>query len=74
MIFIVIVTSIFLIISISFWIYKSYKLTEQDTQKSEFASMITHELKTPLAPILNACELLKERFFVPVKPINSIRT
>ena len=55
---IVIVTNIFLIASISFWIYKTFRLTAQDTQKTEFASMITHELKTPLNPILNACEML----------------
>lgn len=60
LVLIVIVTSIFLMISISFWIYKTHRLTQQDAQKSEFASMITHELKTPLAPILNACELLKD--------------
>ncbi|MEX2192599.1 MAG: ATP-binding protein [Nitrosarchaeum sp.] len=29
--------------------------------KSEFASMVTHELKTPLTPILGYCEMLKEK-------------
>ncbi|HET6458182.1 MAG TPA: ATP-binding protein [Nitrosopumilaceae archaeon] len=28
--------------------------------KDEFASMMTHELKTPLAPIMGHCEMLKE--------------
>ena len=55
---IVIIISVFLIFSMLFWIYKTFRLSEQDTQKTEFVSMITHELKTPLAPILNACEML----------------
>lgn len=34
------------------------KLLEVDMQKAEFASMVTHELKTPLTPILSWCEVL----------------
>lgn len=34
------------------------KLLEIDKQKAEFASMVTHELKTPLTPILSWCEVL----------------
>lgn len=34
------------------------KLCEVDIAKSEFTSMITHELKTPLVPIQGYCELL----------------
>lgn len=34
------------------------KLHEIDVAKSEFTSMITHELKTPLVPIQGYCELL----------------
>lgn len=34
------------------------KLLEVDIQKAEFASMVTHELKTPLTPILSWCEVL----------------
>ena len=43
-----------------------YKLKKIDTYKEvsklkdEFASMITHELKTPLTPIQGYCEMLKE--------------
>ena len=31
-----------------------------ERSKDEFASMMTHELKTPLAPIMGHCEMLKE--------------
>lgn len=34
------------------------KLLEIDKQKAEFASMVTHELKTPLTPILSWCDIL----------------
>lgn len=33
---------------------------KMDKLKDEFASMMTHELKTPLAPIMGHCEMLKE--------------
>lgn len=36
-------------------------LTEIDKQKEEFASMVTHELKTPLSPIMLYCELLRDK-------------
>ncbi|MBI5697699.1 MAG: hypothetical protein HZC29_04250, partial [Thaumarchaeota archaeon] len=34
------------------------KLLEIDKQKAEFASMLTHELNTPLTPTLNWCNML----------------
>ena len=37
---------------------KIVRLQELDKQKSEFTSMITHELKTPLGPIFGYCEVL----------------
>jgi len=36
------------------------QLQEVNKQKDEFASMITHELKTPLVPILGFCEIMKD--------------
>ncbi|MCH7648567.1 MAG: sensor histidine kinase [Thaumarchaeota archaeon] len=36
------------------------ELQKIDLQKDEFASMISHELKTPLTPILMWCEVLKD--------------
>jgi len=36
------------------------ELTKLEKAKDEFASMMTHELKTPLAPIFGYCEMLKE--------------
>ena len=36
------------------------KLKEVAKQKDEFASMVTHELKTPLVPIQGFCEILKD--------------
>ena len=36
------------------------ELKKLETAKDEFASMMTHELKTPLAPIFGHCEMLKE--------------
>jgi signal transduction histidine kinase len=35
-------------------------LRNNDVQKDEFASMVTHELKTPLTPIKGRCEMLLE--------------
>ena len=35
------------------------KLMERDTLKEEFSAMITHELKTPLVPILGYCKMLR---------------
>lgn len=35
-------------------------LKNSDVQKDEFASMVTHELKTPLTPIKGRCEMLLE--------------
>lgn len=37
------------------------KLKQTDKQKEEFASMVTHELKTPLSPIMIYCELLRDK-------------
>lgn len=36
------------------------ELKEGDVKKEEFASMVTHELKTPLTPIKGRCEMLLE--------------
>jgi signal transduction histidine kinase len=36
------------------------KLQEMDTRKTEFMSMISHELKTPIMPIMGYLELLKK--------------
>ena len=36
-------------------------LKEIDKQKEEFASMVTHELKIPLSPIILYCELLRDK-------------
>ncbi len=36
------------------------ELTKLEQAKDEFATMMTHELKTPLAPIFGYCEMLKE--------------
>ena len=36
------------------------ELKEADELKSQFASMVTHELKTPFVPIKGYCEMLKE--------------
>lgn len=36
------------------------ELKEIDKMKEQFASMITHELKTPLVPISGYCKMLKE--------------
>ena len=36
------------------------KLQEMDTRKSEFMSMISHELKTPIMPIMGYIQLLKK--------------
>lgn len=39
----------------------NYKeLKEMDKLKEQFASMVTHELKTPLVPIRGYCKMLKE--------------
>ncbi len=35
-------------------------LEEQDRRKDEFLAMLAHELRNPLAPIRNACELLMQ--------------
>ena len=36
------------------------EIRKMDKLKNEFASMMTHELKTPLTPIMGHCEMLKE--------------
>ena len=41
-----------------------HTLLEVDKAKDEFSSMISHELKTPLIPIMGYCEMLREpKFF-----------
>jgi len=42
---------------------KLLTIKETDRQKDEFASMITHELKTPLTPIRGYCEMLQDESF-----------
>lgn len=37
------------------------KLRQIDKEKDEFSAMITHELKTPLVPILGYCKMLKKQ-------------
>jgi len=39
------------------------EIRKTDELKNEFASMITHELKTPLTPIRGYCEILKDETF-----------
>jgi signal transduction histidine kinase len=39
----------------------SEMLKETDRLKEEFSAMITHELKTPLVPIIGYCRMLKEK-------------
>jgi len=42
----------------------AYKeLKESDVLREEFASMVTHELKTPLTPIKGYCEMLADESF-----------
>ncbi|WP_205100679.1 sensor histidine kinase [Candidatus Nitrosotenuis uzonensis] len=40
---------------------QNFELKKIDRLKDEFSSMITHELKTPLAPILSWCGVLKSQ-------------
>ena len=40
--------------------YQLNEIKEIDKQKDEFSSMISHELKSPLVPILGYCEMLKD--------------
>lgn len=47
----------------------NYKLQEMDTRKSEFMSMISHELKTPIMPIKGYVQMLKKQELMG--PLNS---
>ncbi|TBR22969.1 MAG: hypothetical protein EPO63_06525 [Candidatus Nitrosotenuis sp.] len=40
---------------------KTGQLKQVDTQKEEFSAMVTHELKTPLVPIIGYCKMLKNK-------------
>jgi signal transduction histidine kinase len=56
------------------------KVNELEKQKEEFTSMITHELKTPLTPIIGWCQTLQNPKILgtltepQLKAINSIHT
>ena len=39
---------------------KAKQLRQADIAKEEFAAMVTHELKTPLVPIIGYCKMLKK--------------
>ena len=39
-----------------------------DQQKSEFSSMISHELKTPLTPIISWCSILEQNVYGTLNP------
>lgn len=47
---------------------KLSELKKTDVLKDEFASMVTHELKTPLTPIRGYCEMLKENSLGTLTP------
>jgi PAS domain S-box-containing protein len=41
------------------------RMVEEDRRKDEFLAMLAHELRNPLAPIVNATEMLRQRGDVP---------
>ncbi|TBR09816.1 MAG: sensor histidine kinase [Candidatus Nitrosotenuis sp.] len=40
---------------------KTEQIKQIDIQKEEFSAMVTHELKTPLVPIIGYCKMLKSK-------------
>jgi signal transduction histidine kinase len=44
---------------------RAEELVEADRRKNEFLAMLAHELRNPLAPILNAVQVLKLRLHAP---------
>lgn len=48
---------------------KAEQLRKVDMAKEEFAAMITHELKTPLVPIIGFSELLVDGTLGPLTPV-----
>ncbi|MBI5146532.1 MAG: sensor histidine kinase [Thaumarchaeota archaeon] len=40
---------------------KTEQIKQVDIQKEEFSAMVTHELKTPLVPIIGYCKMLKNK-------------
>lgn len=40
---------------------KTEQIKQIDTKKEEFSAMVTHELKTPLVPIIGYCKMLKNK-------------
>lgn len=48
---------------------KAEQLRQVDTAKEEFAAMITHELKTPLVPIIGFTELLSDGTLGELTPL-----
>jgi len=65
--YVIIVIIIVIMIASGFFTYRldrsnqilNTKLYNIDVQKEEFSAMITHELKTPLVPIIGYCKMLK---------------
>ena len=47
------------------------EIKKTDKQKDEFSSMVSHELKSPLGPILGYCELLRDYAPDKMDPIQS---
>lgn len=53
------VAGFFLIRKINANIILTTRLKRIDTEKEEFSAMVTHELKTPLVPIIGYCKMFK---------------
>lgn len=49
-------------------IHLAEQLEKKDTAKEEFSAMVTHELKTPLFPILGYCKMFKSAMFGKLNP------
>jgi two-component system, chemotaxis family, CheB/CheR fusion protein len=51
---------------------RAQQLLEADRLKNEFLGMLAHELRNPLAPLLNVAEMLKRRPDAPVEPLRGV--